>query len=182
MPDLAVMVVVQRGETVLLTQREDFEVWCLPGGAVDPNEPPHVAAVREVREETALEVRLTRLVAVIARPHVSPEGRLTLVFAAAPVGGTLRPEPREVVDLGFFAPQELPAPLMLEHGQMVAEAVGGGAGQLWLSARRMPQQFRDRTALYRWRDESGLTRQAAYAALTQIIGEAPLTRVVPAAG
>jgi 8-oxo-dGTP pyrophosphatase MutT (NUDIX family) len=178
MPDLSVMVVVQRGETVLLTQREDFAVWCLPGGAADPRERPDLAAVREVREETGLHVRLTRLVAVIARPHVSAEGRLTLVFAGEPVGGMVQPDPREVIDLGFFAPDALPEPLMLEHQQIIAETVRGAAGQLWLSSRRMPSQFADRAALYRWRDESGLSRAEAYAVLTHMLGETPLTRVV----
>ena len=104
MPGLGVMVVVQQERRVLLTQREDFAVWCLPGGAADPNEQPDVAAIREVREETGLEIHLTRLVAVISRPHWGAEGRITLVFAGEPAGGTLAPDPREVLDLGFFAP------------------------------------------------------------------------------
>jgi ADP-ribose pyrophosphatase YjhB (NUDIX family) len=180
MPELGVMTVVQQGDTVLLTQREDFEVWCLPGGAVDANEQPDVAAAREVREETGLDVRVTRLVAVITRPHASAEGRLTLVFAATPLGGMLRPDSREVADLGFFTPNALPEPLMLEHRQILAEAMRGATGGLWLSARRMPMQFRDRAALYRWRDEAGLTRPEAYRELIEIAGEAPLVCLVPA--
>jgi ADP-ribose pyrophosphatase YjhB (NUDIX family) len=179
MPGLGVMVVVQQAERVLLTQREDFAVWCLPGGAAEPNEQPNLAAIREVREETGLEVRLTRLVALISRPQWGADGRLTLVFAGEPVGGTLSPDPREVLDLGFFAPAALPAPLMLEHRQMIGEALCGGAGQLWVSSRHMPAQFGDRAALYRWRDESGLSRAEAYTALTQMIGEVPLARAVP---
>jgi ADP-ribose pyrophosphatase YjhB (NUDIX family) len=38
MPELGVAVVVLREATVLLTKREDFENWCLPGGAVDDGE------------------------------------------------------------------------------------------------------------------------------------------------
>lgn len=179
MPVLGVMVVVQRDGQVLLTQREDFAVWCLPGGAAEPQEPPDVAAVREVFEETGVAVRLTRLVAVITRPHVSDEGRLTIVFAGEPTGGSLTPDPREVIDLGFFHPDALPTPLMLEHQQLIGEAVRGGVGQLWHSARRMPPQFADRAALYGWRDASGLSRQDAYATLRAMAGEAPLTRLLP---
>lgn len=178
MPDLGVMVVVQQGETVLLTQREDFAVWCLPGGAVESREAPDAAAVREVREETGLAIRLTRLVALITRPHAGFDGRILLVFAGIPVGGAFAPDPREVTDLGFFAPDALPTPLMLEHEVMIAEALGGAAGKVWLSTRQMPPQFAERSALYRWRDQSGLTRQEAYAELARLMGHYAFTCVV----
>jgi len=35
MPGLAVIVAVIEDGKVLLTKREDFEVWCLPGGGVE---------------------------------------------------------------------------------------------------------------------------------------------------
>jgi ADP-ribose pyrophosphatase YjhB (NUDIX family) len=60
MINLGVNVAVIEDGRVLLTQREDFPVWCLPGGGVDPGESLAQAAVREVREETGLEVELER--------------------------------------------------------------------------------------------------------------------------
>ena len=38
--------------------------WILPGGRVEPGEHPEESAVREFREETGLEIKLERLVAV----------------------------------------------------------------------------------------------------------------------
>ncbi len=51
---------IRRGEDVLLVQQTDPLVkvpgWSLPGGQVEPGELPHEAMIREVHEETGLEV------------------------------------------------------------------------------------------------------------------------------
>jgi ADP-ribose pyrophosphatase YjhB (NUDIX family) len=54
MPSLGVNIAVIQDGQILLTQREDFEVWCLPGGEVDACESIAQAAVREALEETGL--------------------------------------------------------------------------------------------------------------------------------
>ncbi len=53
-------------EKILLTKRADNGQWCMPGGAIDPGESVEEACVREIREETGLHARVTRLVGVIA--------------------------------------------------------------------------------------------------------------------
>jgi ADP-ribose pyrophosphatase YjhB (NUDIX family) len=59
-------VVLLDGNRILLARHErgDHRYWVLPGGAVEPNEDPKDAAIREVREETGLEIRLERLLFV----------------------------------------------------------------------------------------------------------------------
>ena len=64
MPTLGVNIAIIPDDKILLTERTDFEVWCLPGGEVEPGESLAQAALRETREETGLEVELTRLVGV----------------------------------------------------------------------------------------------------------------------
>src|SRR5207247_9919332 len=51
-------VVVGPGDRILLLRRADEDIWCLPKGTVEPGERLEETAVREVREETGLRVRL----------------------------------------------------------------------------------------------------------------------------
>src|SRR5262245_51426716 len=124
MPVLGVTVAIIDGSQVLLTKREDFEVWCLPGGAVDEGESIAAAAIREAREETGLEIELTRLVGIYSRPKGWRSAHLIL-FAAHAAGGALQPDPHEVVKVGYFGQDALPAPLLAGHRQQILDALGG---------------------------------------------------------
>jgi 8-oxo-dGTP diphosphatase len=54
---------ITRGDTILFLRREASAFlggrWELPGGTVEPGEPPEQTAVREVAEETSLTIRVT---------------------------------------------------------------------------------------------------------------------------
>jgi ADP-ribose pyrophosphatase YjhB (NUDIX family) len=68
----------QSGE-ILLMERADGSGWCLPCGWVEPNEKPIEAVVREVREETGLEIEVKRLVGVFTRMPSAKNGPHTMV-------------------------------------------------------------------------------------------------------
>lgn len=64
---------------ILLMERSDGTGWCLPCGWVEPNERPIEAVVREVREETGLEVEVTQLVGVFTRMPSRENGPHTMI-------------------------------------------------------------------------------------------------------
>lgn len=91
---------------VLLHRRSDDGSWSLPAGAIDPGETPADAIVREVAEETGLDVHPARVLGVFGWPrlrHRYPNGDLVeylvVVFRCEIVGGTL--EARDGESTGF---------------------------------------------------------------------------------
>ena len=130
MPHLGTAVAVLDSERVLLVRRKDLEVWCLPGGLVEPQETVGQAALREVWEETGLKTELTRLVGVYSMPNWQSGGDNTVLFTATPTGGDLVPQEEEVLELGFFDPEDLPEPFLWWHKQRVADAVSGIGGSV----------------------------------------------------
>jgi len=82
---------------VLLIHRVDNDRWALPGGQVEVGERVAETVVREVREETGIEVEVLGLTGVYSDPkHViayddgEVRQQFALSFRARPVGGTLR--------------------------------------------------------------------------------------------
>lgn len=98
-PILGIGGVVLQGGRVLLVQRAHEPLkgeWSLPGGAVDTGETLEQAVVRELREETGLDVEVRSLVEVVQRITRDPDGRVEYHFVIVDylcraVGGDLQP-------------------------------------------------------------------------------------------
>jgi len=163
MPILGVNVAIIQGGRVLLTQRADFEVWCLPGGEVDPGESLAQAAVRETHEEVGLDVRLRRLVGIYSRPNWLSGGIHVAVFAADVMGGELDIQAQEVLEARYFRRNELPEALLLGHRQRILDALGGVCGAVWTHDSEWHfNPGTTRQELYRLRDQSGMSPAQFY--------------------
>lgn len=97
---------------ILLSKRGDFGTWALPGGRLDSGETLTQAAIREVREETGVEVAITRAVGLYFQQG---RQRMNVLYAAEPIGGELLDATRETEANAFFAPDDLPQPLFGQH-------------------------------------------------------------------
>ena len=117
-------------KNVLLTQRTDNGRWCLPSGAMDPGESAEETCVREVMEETGLEVRVTRLVGIYTSLDLIIEYAdgdrcqpIAMTFEADVVGGELRLSD-ETTDYGYFLVDRLDDLDLMEHSlEQIRDAV-----------------------------------------------------------
>lgn len=120
-----VCMVIRRPNGHLLTARKTFyprDAYRLLTGGIAPGEPVEAALLREVQEETGLEVTIRTFLAVIeytARSSDPQPGRFyTFVFLLDETGGILEPQDPTEQIAGFreVLPQELPAlATSLEH-------------------------------------------------------------------
>jgi 8-oxo-dGTP diphosphatase len=105
---------------VLLSRRVDSGWWNLPGGGVEPWESVSEGVVREVREETGLEVEAGRLIGVYSKPQ---KHEVVVVFECQIKGGTIT-STEEADHHEWFAPDALPTENFLpKHRERVDDAL-----------------------------------------------------------
>ena len=98
---------------ILLVQRADSGIWLYPTGWADVGYSAAEVVVKEVEEETGIEVEVVRLIAVLdgLRVGMSRIPLYSLVFQCRPIGGELKAHPLECADVGWFPLDALPFPL-----------------------------------------------------------------------
>ena len=82
-PALAADAAVKRGDEILLIQRKHPPMkgaWALPGGFVERDEDPEVAAIRELYEETRLEGKNPKLLMVMGDPKRDPRKHIAVSY------------------------------------------------------------------------------------------------------
>jgi 8-oxo-dGTP pyrophosphatase MutT (NUDIX family) len=113
LPSVAVLPWEEDGR-LLLVQLADTGQWATIGGAVEPDESPEDAAIRETEEEAGVAVELRGIRAVLGGPQfriLYPNGDETAyvstVFDARVTAGTPGPDHDETIGVGWFSPSEL---------------------------------------------------------------------------
>lgn len=108
---------------ILLTMRADLFGWELPGGTVEGDETPARALVRELREETGLEIAVERPVGDWVRTGFRPH--TAHVLRARVVGGVLRPS-HETPRVRWFDVSRLPDSLFPWYRAPIERALVDG--------------------------------------------------------
>lgn len=129
-PGVAV-IIMDEEKRVLLQKRSDVGLWGIPSGHVELGETVAEAAIREVQEETNLHIRILKLVGIYSQPNSQvfkyPNGRtihfITTCFSAEVIGGQLRCNSSESLDVRFFPITDLPSGLLDMHPKWLDDAL-----------------------------------------------------------
>ena len=108
--DIRAVVFNEKGQILLVREKSDGR-WSLPGGWADVGYSPREVAVKEVKEETGLEVAAVRLLAVTdqkSQPHPPALHYAYKFFILCEICGGEWTEVFDILDKGFFDPDCLP--------------------------------------------------------------------------
>lgn len=112
---------------VLLLQHRNGGHWAFPKGHVEDGETDRQTALREIREETGLKVKLDpgfrRVVTFSPKPRVMKD---VVYFAARPIGGKLKRQEEEVLDIRWLTLGEALKLVTYETDRAVLRDFAGG--------------------------------------------------------
>jgi ADP-ribose pyrophosphatase YjhB (NUDIX family) len=116
-------------DKVLLIKRRTLPFkgyWALPGGRVDPGETVEQTIVREVREETCLDVTIVRKIGDYHEQGVQDGEEYDYYpacFLVKKLSGEVTKQESEIEEIKLFSLNEVPAALAFEHAQMIKDYI-----------------------------------------------------------
>jgi 8-oxo-dGTP diphosphatase len=124
---------------VLLQRHGDSGRWVSPGGAVEVDETPSDAVVRELWEETGLWVEPTALLGIFGGPEFRVQYRngdrtayVIGVFECRVRGGALRLDGDESLELRYVAPADFASLDLSPWARVVLPGVTAAPGRHWI--------------------------------------------------
>jgi len=128
-PLLAVDVIIRlwEGESfrgiVLIERKNDPKGFALPGGFVEVGESVERAGIREMKEETGLDVKISRLLGVYSEPERDPRGHVVSVVLVADAQGS--PEAgSDAKRVHVFPLEEIPFDrLVFDHARILKDFI-----------------------------------------------------------
>ncbi len=125
-PALTVDAIIEKNGEVLLIKRKNFPfkgAWALPGGFVEIGEDVEKAIVREVLEETGLDVDIENFQGVYSKPGRDPRGHVvSLCYVAKPRADVKPRGGSDSIEAAFFDIELLKdLELAFDHKRILSE-------------------------------------------------------------
>ncbi len=111
---------------VLLQKRADCNKWGFPGGAIELGETPEMAAKREVKEETGLDVEVNKLIGIYTDSDVvcvngDKVHSICIGYEMSIVGGELICDENETLELKYFSLNDMPELFCKQHEELLRD-------------------------------------------------------------
>ena len=100
--------------------------WALPGGRVDPGETVEQTIVREVKEETGLDVAVVSKIGDYHEQGVQDGVEYDYYpacFLVKTMGGEIKKQESEIEEIKLFSLSEVPEAMAFEHAQMIKDYI-----------------------------------------------------------
>jgi 8-oxo-dGTP diphosphatase len=118
----AAVVFDEEGRVLLVKENYGKHRWSLPGGAIESDETPEEAALRETYEETGTVVEIEHLIGA----YRLDDGFTFFAFRCTLVEGTPSvPSTGEISDVGWYPHNDLPMPRSNGLHYSVPDAIAG---------------------------------------------------------
>lgn len=121
---------------VVIISRKNFpHGYALPGGYIDEGEQAEMAAIREMKEETNLDVRLLGLLGVYSRPDRDPrQHNMSVVFVGEVLDPNMLKAGDDAEQAAFYKLEALPEPIVFDHKQILIDFAEYLAGKRCLAS------------------------------------------------
>lgn len=118
------VIIVNEQKEVLLQKRSDNGLWGLPGGLLELNETIADAAIREVKEETNLDIKLVKFIGCFTNPFMRWRKKdfakvFSFAFTGKVIDGELKINDSESTELKYFRLEELPKLHSIDNIQII---------------------------------------------------------------
>lgn len=112
-------IILDEQERVLLCHRRDYDLWNLPGGGVEEGEAPWECVIREVKEETGLEVEVERLASVYNKKE---KNEVVFSFICKVIGGEHQLND-EADRIEYFDTEAMPSNMSPKQVERIRDAI-----------------------------------------------------------
>ena len=116
-------------DKILLVKRRTLPFkgyWALPGGRVDLGETVEQTIVREIKEETGLDIAIVRKIGEYHEQGVQDGEEYNYYpacFLVKRLSGEIKKQESEIEEIKLFSLDQVPVSLAFEHAQMIKDYI-----------------------------------------------------------